>query len=289
MKILTILGARPQFIKSASISEKIKLQNNLSEIVIHTGQHFDQNMSDIFFKDMGLSKPNYNLEVNRMNHGAMTSKMIEKLEPIIIKEDPDGVLVYGDTNSTLAGSLTAAKLNKPIFHVEAGLRSYNRSMPEEINRLITDHLSTILFCPTETAKNNLLKEGITKNVIVSGDVMYDSFLKFNKHLIDGINNHINIYPNYILATIHRPENTDYKDKLISIFNNLDRINSKSKIIMPLHPRTIKKVQEYGITTNIEILQPIGYLSMIDLTLEKFSSDHSNVSELLLDTVLIIPG
>ena len=173
MKILTIIGTRPQFIKSATVSQKIKDSDKLIEVIIHTGQHFEREMSNIFFNEMNLSKPNYNLGINQMNHGLMTARMIEKIEPIIVNEDPQCILVYGDTNSTLAGSITAAKLNIPIFHIEAGLRSYNRSMPEEINRLITDHLSSLLFCPTKTAINNLAIEGINKGVVLSGDVMYE--------------------------------------------------------------------------------------------------------------------
>ena len=171
MKIITVLGARPQFIKAAMVSEKLAAIDSFSEVIIHTGQHFDQNMSDIFFNEMGLPKPDYNLNINQMSHGQMTAKMIEKIEPILMDEKPNGVLVYGDTNSTLAGSLTAAKLHIPVFHVEAGLRSYNRAMPEEINRVLTDHLSSLLFCPTENAVNILGKEGIQKGVENCGDVM----------------------------------------------------------------------------------------------------------------------
>ena len=162
MKIITVLGARPQFIKAAMVSEKLAAIDSFSQVIIHTGQHFDQNMSDIFFNEMGLPKPDYNLNINQMSHGQMTAKMMEKIEPILMDEKPNGVLVYGDTNSTLAGSLTAAKLHMPVFHVEAGLRSYNRGMPEEINRVLTDHLSSLLFCPTENAVNILAKEGIQK-------------------------------------------------------------------------------------------------------------------------------
>ena len=264
MKILTIIGTRPQFIKSATVSQKIKDSDKLIEVIIHTGQHFEREMSNIFFNEMNLSKPNYNLGINQMNHGLMTARMIEKIEPIIVNEDPQCILVYGDTNSTLAGSITAAKLNIPIFHIEAGLRSYNRSMPEEINRLITDHLSSLLFCPTKTAINNLAIEGINKGVVLSGDVMYESFLKFSQQ--SGRNKVIKekLDKNYILATIHRQENTDNQDRLTSIFSNLDVINETSKIVMPLHPRTNKKIKDYNIQTKIKILPPQGYLSMLSI-------------------------
>ena len=264
MKILTIIGTRPQFIKSATVSQKIKDSDKLTEVIIHTGQHFEKDMSNIFFNEMNLSKPKYNLGINQMNHGLMTARMIEKIEPIIINEAPQCILVYGDTNSTLAGSITAAKLNIPIFHIEAGLRSYNRSMPEEINRVITDHLSSLLFCPTETAINNLTIEGINKGVVLSGDVMYESFLKFSQQsgIKKGIKDKLDT--NYILATIHRQENTDNQDKLTSIFSNLDIINDSSQIVMPLHPRTNKKIKDYNIQTKIKILPPLGYLSMLSL-------------------------
>ena len=179
MKILTVLGARPQFIKSAEVSKKISHNDSLSEIIVHTGQHFEFNMSDIFFQEMNLSKPNYNLGVNQMERVPMIKKMVNKLEPILISENPDAVLVYGDTNSTLAGSLSADKLKIPIFHIEAGLRSFNQSMPEELNRIKTDQLSTLLFCPTKNSLDNLAKEKITEGVFFSGDVMYDSFIRFS--------------------------------------------------------------------------------------------------------------
>ena len=186
MKILTVLGARPQFIKSVIISNQISDSTFLKEIVVHTGQHFEHNMSDIYFQEMNLSKPNYNLGINRMNRELMIKKMIEKLCPILISEKPDAVLVYGDTNSTLAGSLAAEKLKIPIFHIESGLRSFNKSMPEELNRVKTDQLSSLLFCPTENSVNNLTKEGITEGVFLSGDVMYDIFRMFSRKLLNNV-------------------------------------------------------------------------------------------------------
>ena len=264
MKIITVLGARPQFIKAAMVSEKLAAIDSFSEVIIHTGQHFDQNMSDIFFNEMGLPKPDYNLNINQMSHGQMTAKMIEKIEPILLDEKPNAVLVYGDTNSTLAGSLTGAKLNMPVFHVEAGLRSYNRGMPEEINRVLTDHLSSLLFCPTENAVNILGKEGIQKGVENCGDVMYDAFLKFKQQIENGENKTPEADSPYILATIHRPENTDNNKNLISIFKELDKINEKIRVVLPLHPRTKGQLHKFGIQTKIQWREPIGYLSMLSL-------------------------
>ena len=264
MKIITIIGARPQFIKASILSDLFKKNDFFSEKIIHTGQHFDSNMSQIFFNEMRLPRPDYNLNINQMNHGQMTAKMMEKIEPIIINDDPDGVLVYGDTNSTLAGSLTAAKLGIPVFHVEAGLRSYNRSMPEEINRILTDHISTLLFCPNQNAVNLLAKEGIKKGVFNSGDIMYDTFLKFS-NLNEKINKKLSSQNlPYILTTIHRQENTNNKEKLISIFNSLEKINNKTKIIFPMHPRTYEKLKKLNISTKIEFIKPVGYLSMLAL-------------------------
>lgn len=264
MKIITVLGARPQFIKAAMVSEKLAAIDSFSEVIIHTGQHFDQNMSDIFFNEMGLPKPDYNLNINQMSHGQMTAKMMEKIEPILMDEKPNGVLVYGDTNSTLAGSLTAAKLHMPVFHVEAGLRSYNRAMPEEINRVLTDHLSSLLFCPTENAVNILAKEGVRKGVENCGDVMYDAFLKFKEQIENGENEIPEGDSPYVLATVHRPENTDNKNNLISIFKELDKINQKIRVVLPLHPRTKGQLHKFGIQTKIQWVEPVGYLSMLSL-------------------------
>ena len=263
MKIATIIGARPQFIKAAPISEKINTTyDSVSEIIIHTGQHFERNMSKIFFDEMGMVEPKYNLDINQMEYCLMIEKMVKKINPILIEENIHGVLVYGDTNSTLAGSISAKQLNLPIFHVEAGLRSFNRSMLEENNRIITDHLSSLLFCPSENAVKNLLKENLTDGVIISGDVMYDIYLKFSSHKYNldlGLKR-----SSYILATIHRRENIDTAEKLSTIFNNLNKINSDQKVIMPLHPHTRQKVKEYDIKSNITFIEPLGYISMLSL-------------------------
>src|SRR5690554_4288914 len=220
MKLITIIGARPQFIKAAPFSNVFRKRHK--EILVHTGQHYDSNMSDIFFAELGIPKPNYNLEVGSGSHGAQTGRMLERIEALLLKEKPDGVLVYGDTNSTLAGALAAGKLHIPVFHVEAGLRSYNMLMPEEQNRVLTDHISLLLFCPTKTAVRNLSKEGITKGVYNTGDIMYDAVLRnftlAERQYTDGawlveLRKENKGIPNfegkkYYLATIHRAENTD---------------------------------------------------------------------------------
>ena len=270
MKIATIIGARPQFIKASVVSKKFR-ENNIHEILVHTGQHFDKNMSDIFFEEMGIPKPDYNLNIHGLSHGAMTGQMLEKIEKILLKEKPDYVLVYGDTNSTLAGALAAAKIHIPVIHVEAGLRSFNMNMPEEINRILTDRISTILFCPTDKAIKNINNEGFAKEaiqVVQCGDVMEDSAIYFNKIAKEKttiLKQLVLETENYILATIHRAENTDDPEKLTTIFNSLDRINNETKVILPLHPRTANKIKHLGIKTNVIIIDPVGYLDMTVLT------------------------
>ena len=266
MKIVTILGARPQFIKASTVSNLLQTQDSIDEVIIHTGQHFDKNMSAIFLNEMGLPEPHYNLGINQLSHGLMTAKMIENIEPILLKEKPVGVLVYGDANSTLAGGLSAAKLDIPVFHVEAGLRSYNRTMPEEINRIVTDHLSTLLFCPTENAFNLLKREGIQNGVIKSGDVMFDAYIKFSRlYKSKEIAFDLQAPDSpYLLATIHRPENTDDQSNLASIFACLNEINKEMKVILPLHPRTKKQMQHYKIHSEINLISPQSYLAVLNL-------------------------
>jgi UDP-GlcNAc3NAcA epimerase len=259
VKIATILGARPQFIKAAAVSKIIKKNNKIDEIIIHTGQHYDNNMSRIFFNELEISDPDYNLNINHMSHGKMTGLMLSEIEKILINENPKGVLVYGDTNSTLAGSLAADKLNIPVFHIEAGLRSYNRLMPEETNRILTDHISTLLFCPTRNSINLLAKEGIVDGVHNYGDVMYDLFQSSinDNNQIDQINSP------FILATIHRPVNTENPKNLKSIFLALESINKKINVIFPIHPRTEKKLKEYKINPNFKIIPPLSYKNMLE--------------------------
>lgn len=275
MKLLTVIGARPQFIKAAPFSKCFR-ENN-TEILVHTGQHYDSNMSDIFFEELHIPRPDYNLNVGSGSHGKQTGKMLEGIEAIIIKEKPDGVLVYGDTNSTLAGALASSKLHIPVFHIEAGLRSYNKLMPEEQNRVLTDHISDLLLCPTNTAIENLRKEGITKGVYYTGDIMYDAVLnniqiaeeKYNRISINGdivynLNTQFDFNKeNYYLATIHRAENTDDKEKITKIFKALNRLDKP--VFLPLHPRTRHIIENLEISTdNIVITNPVGYLTMLYL-------------------------
>lgn len=281
MKIATILGARPQFIKAAAVS--ITLRKTVNEIIIHTGQHYDVEMSDVFFKELDIPKPDYFLQVGSGNHGEQTGKMLIEIEKILIQEKPDCVLVYGDTNSTLAGALAASKLLIPIVHVEAGLRSFNKSMPEEQNRILTDHISTLLIAPTQTAVDNLRQEGIQKNVHFIGDVMYDGILYFltKAKNTSTILEKLGLKENeFILCTIHRAENTDSLNRLKQIFAALGA--SKQQIILPLHPRTKKRIAEYSIAIddNIKIIEPVGYLDMIQLeaTSKKIVTDSGGVQK-----------
>ena len=276
MKLLTIIGARPQFIKAAPFSEEFRKNNE--EILVHTGQHYDANMSDIFFDELEMPKPNYNLGVGSSSHGKQTASMLVGIEEILLKEKPDGLLVYGDTNSTLAGALAASKLHIPVFHVEAGLRSYNKLMPEEQNRILTDHISDMLLCPTQTAVDNLKKEGITVGVANTGDIMYDTVLRnigiANEKYSNGLwfdeivreNSEISkISENeYYLATIHRAENTDNPEKLSNIFKAFSELDKP--VLLPLHPRTKKLIENLEVgMKNIIVIKPVGYLLMLYLT------------------------
>lgn len=270
MKILTIIGARPQFVKAAALSRAIKKYPQLQEIIVHTGQHFDANMSDIFFKEMEIPKPHYNLNINGLSHGAMTGQMLEKLEEVMINEKPDVVLVYGDTNSTIAGALAAKKLHIKVAHVEAGLRSFNMQMPEEINRILTDRISDWLFCPTDTAIKNLDNEGyanLSSKVIKTGDVMEDASLFYvNKALEKSsiISQLHLINTPFILATIHRAENTDHIDNLKGIIEALNTLHESTRVVVPLHPRTKKLIEKYKLKTNFTSIDPLGYFDMIVL-------------------------
>ncbi|MGC7871929.1 non-hydrolyzing UDP-N-acetylglucosamine 2-epimerase [Desulfosporosinus sp. SYSU MS00001] len=262
MKIITVLGARPQFIKAAPLSEA--LRKNHVEKIVHTGQHYDYQMSDVFFEELGIPKPDYFLGVGSKQHGAQTGEMLTKVEEVLLKEKPDWVLVYGDTNSTLAGALAAAKLHIPIAHVEAGLRSYNRQMPEEINRVLTDHLSALLFCPTDRAVENLAQEGLTEGVVRTGDVMADALYYHARRAEDRQLGENLRYPekSYLLATVHRAENTDNPQRLQGIVEAFASI--EGQIVLPLHPRTKKLLQDHKISLpeNVKLIEPVGYLEMI---------------------------
>jgi UDP-N-acetylglucosamine 2-epimerase len=267
MKLLTILGARPQFIKAAVVSRCIRdYQLNISEDILHTGQHYDYSMSQIFFDEMDIPKPTINLQIGTGDHGAATGKMLEGIEYEIKKRKPDCVLVYGDTNSTLAGALAAAKLQIPVAHIEAGERSYNRQMPEEINRVVTDHVSSFLFCCSDSSKNRLHNEGIKKNVFVVGDVMLDAFLTYLSKSTwpKKLNHQLNPF---VLATLHRAQNTDNPTRLQSILSAFSDIDVQ--VVFPIHPRTHKSIVEnkINIASNIHIIEPVSYFEMLQLLKE----------------------
>jgi UDP-GlcNAc3NAcA epimerase len=263
IKILTILGARPQFIKAGSVSREIALHSDIEEVIVHTGQHYDTNMSDIFFEEMQIPKPTYFLGIGGISHGAMTGQMMEKIEEVALKENPDWIMVYGDTNSTLAGALVASKLDIKLAHIEAGLRSFNMKMPEEINRILTDRVSNLLFCPTDIAINNLTNEGFDRmncKVVKTGDVMLDGAIFYKKLAIKPS---FKIEENFVLCTIHRAENTDSIANLKGIFDALNEISKEAQIILPLHPRTKKVIESHKIdTSNLTIVDPLGYLEMV---------------------------
>lgn len=269
-KIVSILGARPQFVKAAVLSRIIRQHRQLKEVIVHTGQHYDTQMSSVFFEEMHIPKPDYFLDVNGLSHGAMTGQMLEKIEAVLLKEKPQAVVVYGDTNSTLAGALAAKKLNIKLIHIEAGLRSFNLKMPEEINRILTDRISDLLLCPTETAVKNLDVEGFAHFnalVVKTGDIMKDAVNFYSKSAIEKAT----VYPtlglkenSFILATIHRQENTDESQKLKSIFKALDEIDKKMSVILPLHPRTRKVLEKQAIQTNVHLIEPVGYFDMLML-------------------------
>lgn len=269
MKILTVIGARPQFVKAAALSREFAKHSDIEEILVHTGQHFDANMSDIFFDEMEIPKPKYNLDINSVGHGAMTGRMLEGIEEILLKEKPDLLLVYGDTNSTIAGALAAKKLHIKVAHVEAGLRSFNMEMPEEVNRILTDRISDYLLCPTQTAVDNLMKEGYKNiNTIIekTGDVMQDAanFYAQKSEQKSTIVKEINLNK-YILTTLHRAENTDDKERLSNIVEALNEIHQTiCPIVLPLHPRTKKKLESFKLELKVKIINPVGYFDMIEL-------------------------
>lgn len=268
MKIFTVIGARPQFVKAAALSRVFEQYDDIEEVVVHTGQHFDYNMSEVFFEEMKIKKPSINLDINGVSHGKMTGRMMEKLEEQMLLTKPDLVLVYGDTNSTLAGSIAASKLGIKVAHVEAGLRSFNWEMPEEINRILTDRVSSFLFCPTEIAKKNLQLEGFDNfaaKVEVVGDVMYDAALHYQAQIDAEDIAAWNLNENYILCTLHRAENTDSAEKLKIIVDTLNEIHqSEMQVVIPLHPRTKQKLIDYGLTLHVKLINPVGYFDMIKL-------------------------
>jgi UDP-GlcNAc3NAcA epimerase len=264
MKVVSIVGARPQFIKMAMLDKQLKKNPDIRQIIIHTGQHYDRNMSMDFFDELDIPEPDYNLGVASDTHSKQTAMMMERIEKVLDKEKPDWVLVYGDTNSTLAGVLTATKLNLKTAHIEAGLRSYNREMPEEINRIVADHISDLLFVPTSNAMGILKKEGLENRSYLVGDVMYDSVLYY----IDSAEKKYRLsdivpYNQYYLATIHRQENTDNTEHLYKIFETFGLLDFP--VVIPLHPRTRKYLKDIKTNENVKIIDPTGYLKMLLLT------------------------
>lgn len=270
MKVLTVIGARPQFIKAAAVSRAVAGRPDVQEVIVHTGQHYDANMSDVFFEELSIPRPDHHLGIGGGSHGAMTGQQLEAIETVLFDEKPDWVLVYGDTNSTLAGALAAVKLHIPVAHVEAGLRSFNRKMPEEINRVLTDHTSTLLMAPTQVAVDNLRAEGIEGDKVRQvGDVMYDASLFYRKRAkapdwFEGLGLDKG---DFILATVHRAENTDDPKRLAAIFDGLAAVGRP--VVLPLHPRTKACLETHCISpaSHLHIVDPVGYLEMVWLEAE----------------------
>ena len=281
MKVISVVGARPQFIKLAILSKELRLNHN--EIIIHTGQHYDENMSKYFFDEMQIAEPDYNLDIGSGSHGKQTGKMLIELEDIFLHQKPDVVITFGDTNTTLATGLAATKLNIPVAHIEAGLRSHNRDMPEEINRILTDHISDYLFAPTSNAMENLKFENLQEKSFITGDVMYDSLLYYSKvaEKKSKILNNLSLkQKEYLLLTLHRPYNVDDKCKLQKIFSALEE--TKKFIVLPVHPRTKKMIKNGNviIPENILIIKPLGYLDFILLLkhAEKIITDSGGIQK-----------
>ena len=268
MKVVTIVGARPQFVKAAAVSRVLKSHASIDEIILHTGQHYDDSMSEVFFREMEIPKPFINLEIKSSLHGEMTAQMLTGIEKVLIDKRPDAVLVYGDTNSTLAGALAAAKLQIKLVHVEAGLRSFNMAMPEEINRILTDRISNLLCCPTDQAMMNLNNEGFDKlnlNVVKTGDVMQDAAIYYSQKSTENstILKQLAL-DRFVLCTLHRQENTNDKLRLRNIVQAINEINAVVPVVLPLHPRTRKILAVEGLLPECIIIDPVGYFDMIEL-------------------------
>lgn len=268
MKLISIVGARPQFIKEAIVHKYLKKYPEIEEILVHSGQHYDFNMSDVFFETLDIKKPDYYLNVGSGLHGEMTGKIIIEFEKVTLKEKPDMILVYGDTNTTLAGAIVGAKLKIPVAHVEAGIRQEPKDMPEEINRVLTDHVSSLLFCPSELAVKNLEREGITKGVYFVGDVMYDLYLEMETRFKYEVYEELKLKEGeYIVVTLHRDFNVDNKEKLEEILKQLGKIAKEKQVIFLIHPRTKRRVQEFGLEDclkGITVIEPVDYLNLIGL-------------------------
>lgn len=266
MRVISLVGARPQFVKVAVICRAVAKYDNMDHLIIHTGQHYDVRMSDVFFEQLEITPPKYNLEVGSGSHGEQTGEMIKRLEPVLITERPDWLLLYGDTNSTLAGAVVGAKINLRMAHVEAGLRSFNRRMPEEANRVVADHLAERLFCPTATAIDNLEREGLKERAVFTGDVMYDAVLHAQgaAERYSAPEHRSRRSRGFALATVHRAENTDEPVRLREIVSALNRISREiCTVVLPLHPRTRKCIDALGVATgDIEVIEPASYMDML---------------------------
>ncbi|MFN6991478.1 MAG: non-hydrolyzing UDP-N-acetylglucosamine 2-epimerase [Fervidobacterium sp.] len=266
-KILSLVGARPQFVKEAVLHKEL-LNTNVNEILVHSGQHYDANMSDVFFEVLDIRKPDYFLNVGSGSHGEMTGKIMIEFEKIVIQEKPEIILVYGDTNTTLAGALVGAKLKIPVAHVEAGIRQEPKDMPEEINRVVTDHVSTLLFCPSQMAVENLFRENIKAEVYFTGDVMYDLYLLMEEKFKYDSFQQLKIKPDdYVLVTLHRDFNVDNREKLFSILRELQKVNVEKRVVFPIHPRTKKRIIDFGLENLIRefiIIEPVDYLNLMGL-------------------------
>ncbi|MEN3041745.1 MAG: UDP-N-acetylglucosamine 2-epimerase (non-hydrolyzing) [Fervidobacterium sp.] len=267
MKVVSLVGARPQFIKEAVLHREFE-RSSVNEILVHSGQHYDANMSDVFFEVLGIRKPDYFLNVGSGNHGEMTGKIMIEFEKVVIKEKPDFIIVYGDTNTTLAGALVGAKLKIPVAHVEAGIRQEPKDMPEEINRVVTDHVSKILLCPTQRAVENLAREDIKKGVYFVGDVMYDLFLIMEKNFKFDVFSELNLSEGeYILVTLHRDFNVDSREKLSSILSQISMISKVKTVVFPIHPRTKRRIDEFGLgflLDSVVLIPPVDYLNLMGL-------------------------
>jgi UDP-GlcNAc3NAcA epimerase len=273
MRVITIVGARPQFVKAAVVSRALAaVDRSVDERIVHTGQHFDDNMSDVFFREMDIPRPAVSLGIGGGPHGQMTGRMLESIEQVLVADRPDWVLVYGDTNSTLAGALAAAKLHVPVAHVEAGLRSFNRRMPEEVNRVLTDHVSSLLFAPTAAAVSNLIAEGIPCDMVRQvGDVMFDAMRHYRARaeVCSNVLSRLQLDPRgYVLATVHRAENTDDPSRMAAILSGLGALSEVAPVILPMHPRTRKLLATDGrlgsLPGRIRVIDPVGYLDMVML-------------------------
>lgn len=269
IKIISLVGARPQFVKMATINRQLEDYKNIKHVIVHTGQHYDNKMSAVFFNEMQIPEPAYNLDINNLSHGSMTGRMIEKIEKVLLSEKPSVLILYGDTNSTLAGSLAAKKLHIDIAHVEAGLRSFNMDMPEEINRIITDRISDFLYCPSKSAYDNLIIEGFDNfpcKKIISGDVMYDAAIFYSKlsNKKADVSKVVNQKEEFILCTIHREENIDIPQKLTSLIEAINEISKEKRVILPLHPRSFKMISKLNLKIKAVVTPPLSYFTMIEL-------------------------